>query len=131
MHDGSGRALTFLSRGHYTNATKLPRDAAAAISRHRARTEKRLARLLEEPDRDATLDQIKSAIFNEDGKRPFAEYVIYLIGLFGAEADNRTDDLIPVIQDAWNYFPHGRLHGSCPAEVILQHLPSLKPGDLR
>ena len=28
------------------------------------------------------------------------------------------DDALPVIQDAWNYFPHRFLHGRCPAEVV-------------
>ena len=100
------------------------------ITRHRARVEKTLARLLEETDSDATLAEIQHVIFNEDGERPFIAYVMHLVELFGSGADRHIDALIPAIQDAWNYFPHKRLAGSCPAALMLKHVPGLRPSDL-
>jgi hypothetical protein len=102
---------------------------ASAIRRHRTRTEKRLIRLLDQAGSSATVDEIKRIIFSEEEDRPFIIYVIQLTELFGDNADH--DAVIPAIQDAWNYFPHRRFGGSCPAEQMLRLVPGLTPRDLR
>ena len=111
-------------------AMRAPSDDTPAILRHRAHTEKRLRRLLEKTGSEATLDDIKVIIFNDDGERPFAEYVMYLTELFGVGGEVHIDALIPVIQDAWNFFPHRRFDGRCPAQLFLEQTPGLTPDDL-
>jgi hypothetical protein len=108
---------------------KPPPDLTSAITRHRTRIEKRLIRLLDQTGSGATLDDIKTIIFNEEQEVPFIVYVMQLSELFGDEVD--ADTVIPAIQDAWNYFPHRRFRGSCPAEQMLRHVPGLTPRDLR
>ena len=61
----------------------------------------------------ATLEGIKTVIFEESRGPAFANYVWELLNLLGAP----SDDAIAVIEDAWNLFPHRRLGGCCPAEV--------------
>jgi len=96
-------------------------DHTSAISRKRALIEKRLVRLLRQTGSDATLDDIKTLIFNEEEALPFIAYVMQLCELFGDEADD--DAVIPAVQDAWNYFPHRRFGGLCPAEQMLRQVP--------
>jgi hypothetical protein len=109
---------------------KKARDHTPATERHRARIEKRLSDLLQQTGSEATLDDLKAIIFNDDGERPFAEYVMYLTELFGAGGQVHIDALIPAIQDAWNFFPHRRLAGRCPAQLFLEQAPWLTPDDL-
>jgi hypothetical protein len=104
-------------------------DIVSRVLRHRTLTERRLTRLLKQISSAATLEDIKAIIFDEDQEIPFIVYVMQLSELFGDDAD--ADALIPTIQDAWNYFPHRRLGGSCPAELMLQRIPGLTPADLR
>lgn len=66
---------------------------------------------------EATVEDIKQLIFEHDGTKHPSESFVDLIGLFRAE-EAEVDSLLPVIQDAWNYFPHRSLGGRCPAEVM-------------
>jgi hypothetical protein len=56
--------------------------------------------------------------------RSFETYVAQLFSLFDS-LPNRIDPdtLLPVVQDAWNYFPHRSLDGQCPAELFLKLHP--------
>ncbi len=108
------------------------RDADTQIRVHRARTEVRLSALLQRAKSGATLNDIKELIFYERPERKFGEYVADLIALIDpAKTGGDLDELLPILQDAWNYFPHLRLDGLCPAKLMLQHVPSLRPGSLR
>ena len=66
---------------------------------------------------EATVEDIKQLIFEHDGTTHPSELFVDLIELFRAE-EAEVDSLLPVIQDAWNYFPHRSLGGRCPAEVM-------------
>jgi hypothetical protein len=96
---------------------------AADISEHRALTEARLTALLTRTGSYATLDNIRNIIFNENDTKHPSEYFADLINLFNASR-SRIDigDILPIIQDAWNYFPHRSRGGLCPAELMLQPL---------
>lgn len=67
---------------------------------------------------DATVEDVKQQIFDHDGTTHPSECFADLLTLFHAGKDD-VDSLLPVIQDAWNYFPHRSLGGQCPAEVIV------------
>ena len=86
---------------------------------HRVLTELRLSELLLRSKSTATLADVQSLIFDELNK--FAVYLSRLLALFDS-ADNgvNIDTLLPVIQDAWNYFPHRSLEGRSPAEVFAE-----------
>jgi transposase len=88
-----------------------------AVRSYRALTEARLSDLLEQTNSAATLDDIKRLIFESDLRRP-SRHFGQLIALFHSPAKSISDHvLLPVIQDAWNYFPHLLLSGQCPAEL--------------
>jgi hypothetical protein len=78
----------------------------------------RILYLLVDFQSEATVDDIKRAIFEHDGIRDPNECFADLVDLFRA-GEGDLDAVMPVIQDAWNYFPHRSLGGRCPAEVIV------------
>lgn len=101
------------------------------VAKQRARTEKRVQRLLTKTGSTATLDDIKTIIFNEEVETPFSAYLMKLMDLFDDPDERFIDEMLPVLQDAWNYFPHRRFNGSCPAAEMLRLAPGVKPRDLR
>lgn len=103
------------------------RGHVSEIAKYRVIIEQRLERLLPAIGSAATVAEIKDIVFKEDGHRPFAEYVSEMIDLIGEDGDA----LLPLLQDAWNFFPHRRLNGRCPAALFLQLSPGKKPRDLR
>ena len=78
----------------------------------------RILYLLVDFDSEATVEDIKQLILEHDGKTHPSECFVGMIELFRAEEAD-VDTLLPVIQDAWNYFPHRSLGGRCPAEVMV------------
>jgi hypothetical protein len=86
---------------------------------YRRLIERRLTELLVQSKSTSTPEHIKSIIYNESTKRA-SEYIADLIALFDSpQATIDLDILLPVLQDAWNYFPHRSLGGKCPAELFL------------
>jgi hypothetical protein len=67
---------------------------------------------------EATVEDIKQLIFEHDGKTHPSVCLVDLIELFRAEEAD-VDSLLPVIQDAWNSFPHRSVGGRSPAEVMV------------
>jgi hypothetical protein len=78
----------------------------------------RISALLAQFGSPITVPDIKRMIFEEDSSRLPSEYFVEILNLFNA-GDDDLDDLLPVIQDAWNYLPHQSLGGRCPAELIV------------
>jgi len=95
------------------------RKHSKQLDSHRILTELRLSELLLRSKSGVTLDNVQSLIFDESDK--FAVYLPRLLAFFDS-ADNgiNIDTLLPVIQDAWNYFPHRSLDGRSPAEVFAE-----------
>ena len=87
------------------------------ILEYRAVLTAHISALLERSGSSATAEDIKGLIFERDDARHPGEYFADLATLFNASQDD-LDALLPVIQDAWNYFPHRALQGRCPAEVM-------------
>jgi hypothetical protein len=89
-----------------------------AIDRRRRSTEARLSRLLQKAGTDFPVDAIQSLVFGYHHTR-FNTYLVQLRTLF-ASLDNPVNEnvALPLIEDAWNYFPHESLNGRSPAEVM-------------
>src|ERR1700685_4072811 len=80
--------------------------------------EAHLASLLQQSGTTATVEDIKGMIFDA-GLTGFREYVAEMFGIFEAPGSIvDIDAALPVIQDAWNYFPHRALRGQCPADLL-------------
>jgi hypothetical protein len=66
----------------------------------------------------ATVEDIRSFIYERDEGRPVSEYISELIAVFNPSAAE-LDDAASIVQDAWNYLPHRVYGGRSPAEVML------------
>jgi hypothetical protein len=100
---------------------QLTRQETAEIAKQRAAVEVRLAALLLQVGSIVTLDDYKSAIFNGPDASQFPEYVLEALEVFGcSDIDSASEEIVSVIQDAWNYLPHRCLKGRCPAERMTE-----------
>jgi hypothetical protein len=98
-------------------------DHATHIRARRALTETRLSDLLKEAGSTANFRVIGNLIFDYYPKT-FEAYLTQLFALFDSMPNPiATDTLLPVLQAAWNYFPHRTLNGHCPAEIFLKLHP--------
>ncbi len=101
---------------------KLPQDLVSIIT-HRVEAEARLAGLLTRTKTSTTLDDIKTMIFQERGEKAFNAYLKNLWPLMETvDRQDIDDDALQILEDAWNYFPHRRLGGRCPAELMAEQL---------
>jgi hypothetical protein len=91
------------------------------ISEYRETLSNYILRLLGRCKSKATLADIENLILNDDGVQHRTERFVDLFALFNLP-DDRLDTVLPIIQDAWNYFPHRSLGGRCPAEVMAENL---------
>jgi hypothetical protein len=85
---------------------------------HRTEIEQELADLLRETGSDFALADIKQIIYDEEGQDDLNRVIMMFdTGQGAVELNN----IMEVLIDAWNYFPHKVLDGLSPAEKSLRH----------
>lgn len=88
------------------------------ILERRREIEQELLELLEENKSEFTVDDIKEIIYNEDGQDDLTKVLaMFDTGQSATELENVLD----LINDAWNYFPHKIIDGLSPADKILEY----------
>lgn len=102
-----------LTRGNiYKNLHTPP----VAILEKREEIEKELSVLIKKTKSDTSLEEIRDIIYDETDFGDLND----IIRMFDAGAPYELQNVIELLNDAWNYFPHRVLNGLCPAEVISQ-----------
>ena len=97
---------------------RVSRQDSTNIAKYRASVEVRLAALLLRAGSSVTLDDYKRAIFNGPDVSQFRTYLMEALEVFDcSDIDSASHEIISVIQDSWNYFPHRCLNRRCPAEL--------------
>lgn len=92
-------------------------ESLEQIIQHRQEIEQDLTDLLKETGSDFTLGDIKEIIYNETEQNDLAKMIpMFDTGQGGVELNN----IMEMVVDAWNYFPHKALGGISPAEKSLQ-----------
>lgn len=87
------------------------------ISAYRVALSTHISLLLDVYGSGATVEDVKKLILEHHGAIHSSECLGDLLMMFNpCEEDFRL--FLPIIQDAWNYFPHGSLGGRCPAELL-------------
>lgn len=77
-----------------------------------------LVDMLKETESDFTLDHIRDVIFHEDDN----DDMMKVVAMFDRGGDaSELSNVLELVTDAWNYFPHKVLGGISPAEMILKH----------
>lgn len=86
--------------------------APPAILAKREEIETKIASLLETVKSDFCFHDVLEAIYREEGEQDIEAIMQMFEG-------GETRDVIDVVNEAWNYFPHASLDGLCPAEKKL------------
>jgi len=88
------------------------------ILERRKEIEQELVDILKETESDFTLDHIRDVIFHEDDN----DDMMKIVAMFDRGRDmSEMENILELVTDAWNYFPHKVLGGISPAETILKH----------
>ena len=65
-----------------------------------------------------TLDHVRDAIFHEEDN----DDMMKVVAMFDRGGDaSELSNVLELVTDAWNYFPHEVLGGISPAEKLLEH----------
>ena len=73
--------------------------------------------MLKETGSDFTLDHVRDAIFHEEDD----DDMMKVVAMFDRGGDAaELENVLELVTDAWNYFPHKVLKGLSPAEVLLE-----------
>lgn len=93
-------------------------ESKQQILERRKEIEHGLVEMLKEAKSDFTLDHIKDAIYNEEDN----DDMMKVVAMFDRGGDaSDIENVLELVTDAWNYFPHKILGGISPAEMILKH----------
>ena len=88
------------------------------ILERRKEIEGEILEMLEETESDFELKDVQDAIFNEEEQDDF----MHVVAMFDRGGDaSELSNVLDLVTDAWNYFPHKALGGISPAEQSLKH----------
>ncbi|MFA5000742.1 MAG: hypothetical protein WC531_00735 [Candidatus Paceibacterota bacterium] len=80
--------------------------------------EQELVEMLEKTKSDFILEDIKDAIFHEEE----TDDMMKIVAMFDRGGDaSELSNILELVTDAWNYFPHQALGGLSPAEQTLEY----------
>ncbi len=101
-------------------------ESKKQILERRKEIEQELVEKLKETESDFTLDHVRDAIYNEEESDDMMKVVAMFDGSTslttgrGGDA-TELENVLELVSDAWNYFPHKVLGGISPAEKLLEH----------
>jgi len=88
------------------------------ILQGRKKIEQELVDLLKDSESDFSLEDVRDTIYNEDGQDSLTDIIaMFDNGLGLVELEN----VLEVVNEAWNYFPHKILNGLSPVEKRLEY----------
>ena len=93
-------------------------ESRQQILERRKEIEHELVDMLKETESDFTLDHVREAIYNEEDN----DDMMKVVAMFDRGEDaSELSNVLELVTDAWNYFPHKVLGGISPAEKLLEH----------
>lgn len=75
--------------------------------------EQELALMLKQTGSDFTVEDVKTAIYEEEDNDDMQK----IIAMFDDGDPVNLSNVLELVTDAWNYFPHRTLGGKSPAEM--------------
>src|SRR3989339_2001967 len=88
------------------------------ILERRKELEQELVDMLKVTKSDFTLDHVRDAIFHEEDN----DDMMKVVAMFDRGGDaSELSNVLELVTDAWNYFPHEILGGISPAEKSLEY----------
>jgi len=88
------------------------------ILERRKEIEQELVDMLTETESDFSLQHVKDAIFYEEDN----DDMMKVVAMFDRGGDaSELSNILELVTDAWNYFPHKVLNSLSPAEKSLEY----------
>ncbi len=85
--------------------------------------EEDIVEMLKETESDFTLEDVKEVIYNEEDSDDYQ----HVVAMFDRGGDSvELQDILDVVTEAWNYFPHKALNGLSPKEKTMEYESKLK-----
>ena len=92
-------------------------ETKQGIIQKRKEIEQELIELLRETESEFDLQDIQDVIYNEED----SDDLMKIVAMFDRGGDAaELENVLELVTDAWNYFPHKVLKGLSPAEVLLE-----------
>ena len=92
-------------------------ESKQQILDRRKEIEQELVDMLKETESDFSLQHVKDAIFYEED----SDDMMKVVAMFDRGGDaSELENVLELVSDAWNYFPHKALNGLSPAEKLLK-----------
>lgn len=93
-------------------------ESKQQILERRKEIEQEFMEMLKKTKSDFSLDHVRDIIFYEKDN----DDMMKIVAMFDRGGDSsELSDILELVIDAWNYFPHKALGGISPAEAILKH----------
>lgn len=93
-------------------------ESKEQILKRRKEIELELVDMLKETESDFSLQDVKDAIYDEEEN----DDMMKVVAMFDRGGDaSEFENILDLVTDAWNYFPHKILGGISPAEQILEY----------
>lgn len=87
------------------------------ILEYRAEIEKEIINLLKKTRSQFTIDHVKDVIYHEKETDDMQK----VIAMFDDGNSENLNNVLEIVTDAWNYFPHKIINDLSPAEILLKH----------
>ena len=93
-------------------------ESKQQILERRKEIEQELVDMLKETESDFTLDHVRDVIYHEEDN----DDMMKVVAMFDRGGDaSELSNVLELVTDAWNYFPHEILDGISPAEKLLEY----------
>lgn len=83
------------------------------FSQERKEIEECIVELLGRSESDFSLADVKDAIYNEEEQ----DDMMHVMAMFDRGRPDELSEVLDLVTDAWNYFPHKSLNGLSPMEI--------------
>ena len=92
----------------------MEKQSKQLILEHRKEIEGEIAEMLKRTESDFTMEHVKDAIFHEED----GDDMMKIVAMFDNGGDGaELSDVLELVTDACNYFPHEALGGRSPSEI--------------
>lgn len=93
-------------------------ESKQQIMARRKEIEQEIIDMLKETESDFSLRDVLDVIYNEEDN----DDMMRAVAMFDRGGDaSELENVLELVSDAWNYFPHKILGGISPAEKILEY----------
>lgn len=90
----------------------------AEFKKEKKQAEEEIVAMLKETESDFSLEDVKEIIYNEEDSDDYQ----HVVAMFDRGGDSiELQDILDVVTDAWNYFPHKALGGLSPREKAMEY----------